>query len=110
MNQELDEKTKFNIKIRLYPLVKLILEDGYRDIWINTKLIFKNKKDTIEQIYSQIDEFAMHNVESVDLVQEYLLNLIDISKEEKTSYNKEYSELQRVIASNNMYNVRKWRI
>lgn len=105
MNQALDEKTKFNIRIRLYPLVKLILEDGYRDIG-TTKLIFKNKKDTLKKIYNEIREFAMNNVVSIDLVQEYLLNLINISKEEKPSYNKEYDELQKVITSNNMHNVR----
>lgn len=70
------------------------------------KLIFRNKKDTLKQIYGEISEFTMHNVVPIDLVQEYLLGLIDVSKEERPQYNKEYNELQKVITSNNMHNIR----
>lgn len=107
MKQALDEKTKFNIRVRLYPLVKLILEDGYRDIGTSTRLIFKDKATTIKEIYGQISEFAMHNVVPINLVQEYLLSLIDVSKEERPQYNKEYNELQNAIITNNSHNIRE---
>ena len=101
MKQELSEQTKFEIRIKLYPLIMLLLERRY-EVRVsqqeNARIVFSedNKKKVLEEIYEEIKKFVKETQEPLNLVKDYLFELID-QKQRQSSFPQEHEVAKKVV-------------
>ena len=102
MKQELSKQTEFEIRTRLYPLIMLLLERRYKIASSSqrekARIVFseENKKKVLEEIYEEIKKFVKETQEPLNLVKDYLFELID-QKQRQSSFPQEYEVAKKVV-------------
>lgn len=101
MKQELSEQTKFEIRIRLYPLIMLLLERRYEvreSQQEKARIVFSedNKKKVLEEIYEEIKKFVQETQEPLNLVKDYLFELIE-QKQRQSLFPQEHEVAKKVV-------------
>lgn len=102
MKQELSKQTEFEIRTRLYPLIMLLLERRY-DVTRasqreNVRIVFSedNKKKVLEEICEEIKKFVKESQEPLNLVKDYLFELIE-QQQRQSSFPQEHEVAKKVV-------------